>query len=54
MKHDMFIAVLSFLVGMIVAFYASIFVVGLDCQPGKETVNLSGINDSRIELEMSK
>lgn len=50
--REVVIAFVFFGCGMIIAFYASIFAIGLDCQPGKEEgINLDGRGDKQVILE---
>lgn len=49
--REVVIALVFFSCGMIIAFYASIFAIGLDCEPGKEEINLDSRGNQQVILE---
>lgn len=54
MKHELFIAVVSLLIGMFIGLTIALFALEAGCElSGKETINLSRRGESNVILEFN-
>lgn len=53
MKHELYIALISLSIGMIVAFYVSIFAIGLDCEPKAQKINFNSPKGNQVTLQFN-